>query len=58
MENNVKIQLKQINNVSNPLSIHGIYPYRGKISSIDAKNIIKYKSTYSINIIIKKTGGR
>ena len=40
MENNVKIQLKQINNVSNPLSIHGIYPYRGKISSIDAKNII------------------
>lgn len=32
--------LKTLEKVSNPNSIHGIYPYRGKISAIDAMNII------------------
>lgn len=27
--------------VNNPKSVHGIYPYRGKISSIDAERIVK-----------------
>lgn len=28
-------------NVNNPHSIHGVYPYRGKISAIDAEMVIK-----------------
>ena len=32
--------VKHINSVNNPNSIHGIYPYRGKISAIDAISII------------------
>ncbi|MDC1357723.1 DNA methyltransferase [Pseudomonadota bacterium] len=32
--------IKTLANTSNPKSVHGIYPYRGKISSIDAKQII------------------
>ena len=35
------IYFEKIKSVSNPSSMHGIYPYRGKISAIDAKNIIK-----------------
>lgn len=30
----------EINSVNNPNSIHGIYPYRGKMSPFDADNII------------------
>lgn len=37
---NKKIILEKIFSVSNPNSMHGLYPYRGKISAIDAKNII------------------
>ena len=30
-----------LGNVNNPKSVHGIYPYRGKISAIDARQIIR-----------------
>ena len=33
--------IQTIASVNNPNSIHGIYPYRGKISAIDARLIIK-----------------
>ena len=41
----VKIKKHQINfqtlqSVTNPNSIHGIYPYRGKISAKEAVNVI------------------
>jgi hypothetical protein len=36
-----QIQFKKFKSVSNPNSIHGIYPYRGKISAIDASSIIE-----------------
>ena len=35
-----RIQFKNIKSVTNPNSMHGIYPYRGKISAIDAQSII------------------
>ena len=35
------LNFKELESVNNPNSIHGIYPYRGKISAIDAKKIIK-----------------
>ena len=35
------IKIKPIDSVSNPNSIHGIYPYRGKISALDARNIVE-----------------
>ncbi len=35
------VQVHKINSVTNPNSVHGIYPYRGKISSVDAASIIK-----------------
>lgn len=38
---NPEIVFEKINSVNNPNSMHGIYPYRGKISAIDAANIIK-----------------
>lgn len=37
---NPEIIFEKIKSVNNPNSMHGIYPYRGKISAIDAKNII------------------
>lgn len=37
---NPEIVLQKIKSVNNPNSMHGIYPYRGKISAIDAANII------------------
>lgn len=40
-----KIILKEIHSVNNPNSMHGLYPYRGKISAIDAKNIIEQLPT-------------
>ena len=36
--------IKKINiikNVNNPKSIHGMFPYRGKMSAIDANNILQ-----------------
>ncbi len=38
--NNPFITLKQFDSVSNPNSMHGLYPYRGKISALDAQSII------------------
>lgn len=35
------IQFCNLHSVNNPNSIHGIYPYRGKISAIDAQQVIK-----------------
>lgn len=32
--------INELKSVSNPSSIHGIYPYRGKISAIDAQQIL------------------
>ena len=39
-----KINFEKIENVSNPNSVHGIYPYRGKISAKDTINIIQHFS--------------
>lgn len=36
-----RLSLRQFEKVNNPLSIHGIYPYRGKMSPLDAKHVIK-----------------
>jgi DNA modification methylase len=38
---NFRFTFKKLDNVNNPHSIHGIYPYRGKISAIDAKQVIR-----------------
>jgi 16S rRNA G966 N2-methylase RsmD len=35
-----KINLRHFEKVNNPHSIHGIYPYRGKMSAIDAAHVI------------------
>ena len=35
-----KIKIKELASVNNPGSIHGIYPYRGKISAIDAEMVV------------------
>lgn len=37
---NGKIQFKKLARVNNPHSVHGLYPYRGKISAIDARQVI------------------
>lgn len=34
------LEIKNLDSVNNPNSIHGIYPYRGKISAVDAAMII------------------
>ena len=36
----MKFIIKELASVNNPRSIHGIYPYRGKISAIDAEQIL------------------
>ena len=36
----MKFKVKEIKSVNNPNSIHGVYPYRGKISPIDANQIL------------------
>jgi len=36
-----KLSLRHFEKVNNPQSIHGIYPYRGKMSPLDASHIIK-----------------
>ncbi|MBV5335380.1 MAG: DNA adenine methylase [Sulfuricurvum sp.] len=36
----IKLKFESLANVNNPKSIHGLYPYRGKISSIEARSII------------------
>ncbi|MFW9845805.1 MAG: DNA adenine methylase [Candidatus Thorarchaeota archaeon] len=39
-----RITLRVFDKVSNPKSIHGIYPYRGKMSAIDAAHVISQLS--------------
>ena len=39
-EKQFTIEFTDITSVNNPNSIHGIYPYRGKISAVDAANIV------------------
>jgi len=34
------IKFETLRSVSNPRSVHGIYPYRGKISAIDARQVL------------------
>ena len=41
MANNPTIIFNHFDSVSNPNSMHGIYPYRGKISALDASSIIE-----------------
>lgn len=41
MPENPSITFTKFDSVNNPNSMHGIYPYRGKISAIDARNIIE-----------------
>lgn len=41
MKTNPVITLKKFDSVSNPNSMHGIYPYRGKISALDAESVIE-----------------
>lgn len=35
-----KLSFKKLESVNNPYSIHGIYPYRGKISAVDSQQLI------------------
>jgi 16S rRNA G966 N2-methylase RsmD len=35
-----RLSLRRFAKVNNPRSIHGIYPYRGKMSSLDASNVV------------------
>lgn len=41
----INLEFKYLETVNNPNSIHGIYPYRGKISAIDAVQVIKQLPT-------------
>jgi len=38
---NHEINFQKLKNISNPNSIHGIYPYRGKISAKETANVIQ-----------------
>lgn len=40
--------IKKLKSVNNPRSIHGIYPYRGKISALDAEQILSQMPKGSI----------
>ncbi len=42
-----RVSLRRFEKVSNPRSIHGIYPYRGKMSSLDASHVIEQLPTKS-----------
>ena len=43
-----RLSLRQFEKVNNPRSIHGIYPYRGKMSSLDASYVIKQLPSESL----------
>lgn len=36
----MKFNIKKLDSVNNPNSVHGIYPYRGKISALDAAQVL------------------
>ena len=37
----IDFKVKKLKSVNSPVSVHGVYPYRGKISSLDAMKIIE-----------------
>lgn len=41
LKENKRIVFEVLKSVNNPTSVHGIYPYRGKISAVDAAQVIK-----------------
>jgi site-specific DNA-methyltransferase (cytosine-N4-specific) len=43
-----RLDLRRFKKVNNPHSIHGIYPYRGKMSSLDASYVISQLSSNSL----------
>ena len=43
-----RFSLRRFEKVNNPRSIHGIYPYRGKMSSLDAAHVISQLSMDSL----------
>lgn len=42
------IKFTKLHSVNNPTSIHGIYPYRGKIASVEAKLIVEQLPKHSV----------
>lgn len=44
----MKFRIQTLKSVNNPNSVHGIYPYRGKISAIDAKQILSQMPKNSV----------
>jgi 16S rRNA G966 N2-methylase RsmD len=40
-----RITLRNLDKVSNPKSIHGLYPYRGKMSPLDAAHVVSQLSS-------------
>lgn len=36
----MKFEIKALKSVNNPSSVHGIYPYRGKIAALDAEQVL------------------
>ena len=36
-----ELTFEALASVNNPKSVHGIYPYRGKISAVDARRVIR-----------------
>jgi len=42
-----RVTLRRFEKVNNPRSIHGIYPYRGKMSPLDASHVIEQLPTES-----------
>lgn len=43
-----KLTFKKIESVNNPYSVHGIYPYRGKISAVDSQQLIRQLPTEGV----------
>lgn len=43
-----EFKIEELKTVNNPNSIHGIYPYRGKISALDADQILKQMPRNSV----------
>lgn len=44
----MRFVIKELKSVNNPRSIHGIYPYRGKISAIDAEQVLSQMPAGSV----------
>jgi len=41
IQKSIDFKIAELKDVNNPNSVHGIYPYRGKISALDADQILK-----------------